>query len=87
MQTGEGGWGLWVVVRGGGVLCVYSVQIIACFSAFSIGHHKKKTKNTEVQHSHTTTIKKIKITSVLSMSSGVENASYKLLGANCSGVM
>lgn len=43
-----------------GVCCVYSVQIIACFSAFSIEHHKKKRrrKKRQIQHSHTITQKK-----------------------------
>lgn len=53
------------------VCCVYSVQIIACFSAFSIECHKKRQKKS-LQHSHTITQKKKKARSVLSMLSGVE---------------
>lgn len=88
MLTGEG----WEVGEGWkGVCSVYSVQIIACFSAFSIDHHnknkKKRKKNTQLQHSHTISQNKRNNRSVLSMLSGVKKASFKLLGANCSGVM
>lgn len=60
------------------VCCVYSVQIIACFSAFSLELPQKEKKKTQLQHSHTITQEK-KITSVLSMLSGVK----KLLHTSC----
>lgn len=67
------------------VCCVYSVQIIACFSAFSIECHKKDKKKS-LQHSHTITQKKKQEVCFLCCLEW-KSASYELLGANCSCVM
>lgn len=61
-----------------GVCCVYSVQIIACFSAFSIEHNKKKEEKKENSSTQPYSNSKKHIKSVLSMLSGV-----KMLHTSC----